>query len=318
MLRNNSFDVLVVATMSAGKSSLINAMIGQELLHSANEATTACVASIEHCAREKDFHGFCYSHTGHEYARQRHISPEQVRAWNADTKVKHIKIAGKFKTVPLPAVGLVLHDTPGANNSQDDRHAQVMLAAIREGSFKMVLYVLNAGQAQTNDDHALLVQLFKELSKRPQHQIVFILNKVDLLDPEKGEDLTACVKKTKAYLEAIGFDRPTIVPTIADAALCARKAINTEPLTRAQRWTLRQAMGDSKDYKQVLLQAAVVPDAIRRSITRNWKQLERVKQKTSKDIQARENIELQQLVTYSGIRTVETIIKNQRQKAAHS
>ena len=40
------FEVVVVATMSAGKSTVINALIGKELLHSANEATTATITRI--------------------------------------------------------------------------------------------------------------------------------------------------------------------------------------------------------------------------------------------------------------------------------
>jgi GTPase Era involved in 16S rRNA processing len=312
------FDVLVVATMSAGKSSFINAMIGRELLHTANEATTACVASVEHWANEKDFHGFCYSHAGHEFARQRHISSEQVRAWNANMEVNHIRLAGKFNISPRPAPGLVFHDTPGANNSQDDRHAQVMLEAVRTSSFKMLLYVLNAGQLETLDDCTLLERLCKELALRPQHQIVFILNKVDLLDPERGEVLTACVRKTKTYLESIGFDRPVIVPTMADAALCARKALNAEPLTRVQRWKLHHAINDLKDNQQALLHTAIVPDAIRRSVLKDWKQLEMIRRASANDAQACETLELRQLVAYSGIRTVETLIKNQRRKAAHS
>ena len=307
-----------MATMSAGKSSFINAMIGRELLHAANEATTACVASVEHWANEKDFHGFCYSHAGQELARQRHISSEQVRAWNANMEVNHIRLAGKFNISPRPEPGLVFHDTPGANNSQDDCHAQVMLEAVRTGSFKMLLYVLNAGQLETKDDCTLLERLCKELALRPQHQIVFVLNKVDLLDPERGEYFTACVLKTKAYLEAIGFDRPVIVPTMADAALCARKALNAEPLTRVQRWKLHHAINDLKDYKQALLHAAIVPDVIRRSVLRDWKQLEVLRRASVHDAKASEALELQQLVAYSGIRTVETLIKNQRRKAAHS
>jgi ribosome biogenesis GTPase A len=38
--------VMVFATMSAGKSTFINSLIGSELLHSANEATTAAIASV--------------------------------------------------------------------------------------------------------------------------------------------------------------------------------------------------------------------------------------------------------------------------------
>ena len=43
---NKDFDVYVVATMSSGKSTLINAMLGQDLLPAANEATTATIARI--------------------------------------------------------------------------------------------------------------------------------------------------------------------------------------------------------------------------------------------------------------------------------
>ncbi|MEY1174872.1 dynamin family protein, partial [Escherichia coli] len=43
---NRDFNLYVVATMSSGKSTLINAMLGQDLLPAANEATTATIAQI--------------------------------------------------------------------------------------------------------------------------------------------------------------------------------------------------------------------------------------------------------------------------------
>jgi hypothetical protein len=43
---DRNFDVYVVATMSSGKSTLINAMLGTSLLPAANEATTATIARI--------------------------------------------------------------------------------------------------------------------------------------------------------------------------------------------------------------------------------------------------------------------------------
>ncbi len=43
---NRDFDVYVAATMSAGKSTFINAMLGCDLLPAANEATTATIATI--------------------------------------------------------------------------------------------------------------------------------------------------------------------------------------------------------------------------------------------------------------------------------
>ena len=39
--KNSQFEINVVATMSSGKSTLINALLGQQLMPAANEATTA-------------------------------------------------------------------------------------------------------------------------------------------------------------------------------------------------------------------------------------------------------------------------------------
>ena len=43
---NNDFDAYVIATMSSGKSTFINAMLGTDLLPARNEATTATIATI--------------------------------------------------------------------------------------------------------------------------------------------------------------------------------------------------------------------------------------------------------------------------------
>ena len=43
---NKMYPMLVMATMSSGKSTLINALLGEELLPSKNEACTAKIYSI--------------------------------------------------------------------------------------------------------------------------------------------------------------------------------------------------------------------------------------------------------------------------------
>ena len=217
--------------MSAGKSSLINALIGRELLPAGNEATTACLTRIERKQRAKYFRGSCFSHAGSELISQRKASIEHVRAWNLDAQVKHIHLAGKFSNVSRLPSKLVLHDTPGPNNSQDQRHAEMMLEAVRTVPFQSLCYVL----------------------------IIFILNKVDLLDPERGEDLATCVSNARAYLERLGFVEPVVVPMMADLALFARKALNESPLTRVERNKLRISMENvrfgehcARDLEQLL------------------------------------------------------------------
>jgi len=307
-----TFDVLVLATMSAGKTSFINALIGQELLHTANEATTACVTRIEHRQGAKRFSGACYCYNDTELASQRSPSVALLRDWNANANVKRISLAGAFKVVPRPAPGLVLHDTPGPNNSQDTSHARLMLEAIRNVSFKALCYVLNASQLGTRDDRLLLEQLREELAGKPAQPIYFILNKVDLLDPEKGESIEGYVHNAQRYLRDIGFEQPIIIPTMASAALYARKALSAETLTRAQRSKLRQVLDDLDANKRALLNATVAPDLIKHRVCKALYNLERKQQAKASDTRAYDNNQLHQLVTISGLKTVEALINHQR------
>lgn len=52
-----TYSVAVVATMSAGKSTLLNAMVGHRLLPARNEACTASVCRIEDCDELPAFRG---------------------------------------------------------------------------------------------------------------------------------------------------------------------------------------------------------------------------------------------------------------------
>lgn len=306
------FNVLVIATVSAGKSSLINALIGRELLHSANEATTACVASIEHRPHQSGFRGRCLSSTGRELVRHDGVSADQIRSWNNDAQVRRIDLSGPFRSSKGLATRLVLHDTPGPNNSMDADHEKRVFDAWRKIPAQFVLYVLDIGQLTTADNKALLVKLHRRIKARSGLRIAFVLNKVDLLDRERGEDLEGYVAQARAFLEEAGFTDPMVVPTMAAAALYATMARHDEPLTRGQRARLRQALQAMEDHEQRLVSAAIVPAAVRRRVFKDLSELEPIGPAPSGDDQAFAAEDWQRLVCMSGIRTVEHLIKHQR------
>jgi GTPase Era involved in 16S rRNA processing len=297
-------EILVAATMSAGKSTLINALIGRELLHSANEATTACLTSIEHSPRRKKFQGTRHFESGTEVLNN--LSAKEIQTWNSNPKTKYIKISGKFNTHPPPKSGLIFHDTPGPNNSQDGSHARILQEAIRTVPFKTLCYVLNASQLGTKDDQALLLQLHDLIPNISQRQIIFALNKIDLLDPERGESFKTCVNNARSYLWSVGFKQPIIVPTMATAAIHARKALSTATLTRMQSSKLCQSLNEIEHIGQDLLHASHIPDSIRKQISDELNAL-KISQKT----EPQESHALKELITYSGIRTIETLINHQ-------
>lgn len=304
------FEVMVAATVSAGKSSLINALLGQELLHTANEATTACVTRLEHGVERKAFMAECHDRNGTAIARRRSLSAEMLREWNADSRVASISLKGNFRGASLPSSGLVIYDTPGPNNSQNKGHGQKTRAALNTISANALLYVLNAGYLGTQDDRMFLDSLLKKPAAG--RSTIFILNKVDLLDPERGEDIGDYVGKAQRYLVDAGFPDPMVVPTIADAALHARQAMNRAELSRSQRSRMTRTLAEFDDRKHELIETALVPERIRQRLRKELDMLEANRAASAPGSWQYEKNQLQQLVVLSGVRTVEAVLQHAR------
>ncbi|MBN6071298.1 dynamin family protein [Aggregatibacter actinomycetemcomitans] len=266
-MNKNIFEVIVVATMSAGKSTVINALIGKELLHSANEATTATITRIHDKDGLPHFSGKAYGYDAKCLAENHEINAETLKKWNADPSIKTIDLIGDIAAIRNDDAELVIYDTPGPNNSQNDNHEALTMEVINDGSYGMILYVLNATQLRVNDDRCLLKKIVNTLSKNKE--IIFLLNKVDCLDEEKGEHLDKIVANTYEYLTELGFYQPVIIPTSATYALVATKAINEEKLTRYQRAELKSALDTSN--KQMILEATV-PSDVKSDLTKLLKQ----------------------------------------------
>ena len=241
-MKKQTFDVIVIATMSAGKSTVINALIGKELLHSANEATTATITRIHDKDDLPFFSGNAYGYKSEFLAEAHNIDAQTLKEWNANPKIKMIDLMGDIEALYNDEAELVIYDTPGPNNSQDDNHEALTMEVINDGNYGLILYVLNATQLGVNDDRSLLEKINETLGKAPNKEILFLLNKADCLDEEKGERLDQVVIRTQKYLTEVGFKNPTIIPTAANYALVLQKMLNNIPLTRAEKSELRLAL----------------------------------------------------------------------------
>ncbi|MGC6248222.1 dynamin family protein [Bisgaard Taxon 45] len=233
------YEVVVIATMSAGKSTIINALIGQELLHSANEATTATITRIHDKDDLPYFSGDAYSYKNERLYESDKIDANEIKRWNADPTIKTIHLEGNIEALHNDVMDIVIYDTPGPNNSQDDNHEELTMEVIENGNFGLILYVLNATQLGVNDDYSLLHKIQESFKKNKEKEIIFLLNKADMLDSEKGENIETIINKTKHYLMNIGFIEPIIIPTSANQALICQKVINREKITKTQLADLR-------------------------------------------------------------------------------
>lgn len=295
-------NIIVAATMSAGKTSLINALLGTDLLWSANEAATATITRIQHAGQDqKTMRGICFNWEGKRYQMADSVDNQLLHTWNDSPLVKHIELSGCVKAFSKSRFLPVIYDTPGANNSQDSSHAILLKEALEECDDGIVVYVLNATQPATRDDARLLGEIKQHLDARPGKQIIFVLNKIDELDEDKGETTAHAVQAAARYLEQNGFSAPVIIPAMMQCALVARKMLTRLRTSRSQTHHLRNELARFRLNKHVLNNAALIPQPLRETLRQEL--THSAVSTASNDEFCRS--ELRQFAAYNGVRTLE-------------
>ena len=203
---NKFIDIAVVATMSAGKSTLVNSLLGTELMHSANEATTAKITVLEQDNQLDKYVGSAKTGSGITMRPYSPITAEILREWNRENRIAEVSLRGPFENVAPLAKPIRIYDTPGPNNSRDETHGQILEGFLSKNKLDVVLYVLNATQIGINDDQALLKLLISKAEKNIGN-IIFIINKIDALDEERGETMLSVTEKVTQYLENNGVNK---------------------------------------------------------------------------------------------------------------
>ena len=146
------FELAVIATMSSGKSTLLNSLLGRELMPSKNEACTATIVRIKDVDGMKNVSALCLDENEKVIIDEvSNVTVENMREFNDNEKVSYIDVNLDIPFVSSHNLELVLLDTPGPNNSRDERHKEKTYKVINE-SDPLVLYVLNATQLGINDD----------------------------------------------------------------------------------------------------------------------------------------------------------------------
>lgn len=222
--RSREFPVDVIATMSAGKSTLINALLGQKLMPAKNEACTATITEI-HDTDESHFQADVYDTAGKKFKSVDPLNLSEMEALNQDSRVFKIRARGDIPFVSAEEMALVLVDTPGPNNARTEAHRAATYRMLSESSKPLILYVLNARQLGINDDSQLLNQVAESMKvggKQSKDRYIFVLNQVDAF--KSGEDsVEEAIHHAEDYLSTKGIENPNIYPASALTALNIRE-----------------------------------------------------------------------------------------------
>ncbi|MGB3755435.1 MAG: dynamin family protein [Rivularia sp. (in: cyanobacteria)] len=243
-LKEQKYQVAIIAAMKAGKSTFINALIGADVLASESEACTVCRTDIRPIDAEQTPRLLEYQEGERkpivlvegeaEKIRQAFLErTRQIRETNNPDNTISFELEYPIEAISkVPSLaGFRLIDTPGPNEWQSDSFnttalKQTALEALR--TCDAILFILDYTSFKDNTNSELLKELIEQRSeflKQDAGKIYFILNKVDRKS-EKDRQIPDVIKDLRKTLISFGIPQPIICPVSALQGLLSRLIIN--------------------------------------------------------------------------------------------
>lgn len=194
--------IIVTANMSAGKSTLINALIGKAIARTSQEVCTGNVCYLYNKAYE-DEHIHLLTEELHLCA-----TPEDLRGydWNGT-----ISIASYFAGIEPDVPRLCIMDTPGVDAALHKEHSRMTRDALLRDNYDTILYVVSPTRLGTDAEKKHLHWVAQNLQK---YKIIFVLNKLDNYH-DFSDSIADSLYAFQKELVEIGFADPVICPISA-------------------------------------------------------------------------------------------------------
>ncbi len=266
-LEEDRFHLVVVGEFNHGKTTFVNALLGEEALAVGVTPTTAAIHHIRWAERPE---AFVVSTAGEKRA----IPFDEAKrfAVGGGATTEHVDYLEIGYPAALLKERILLVDTPGVNDLSLQR-ADITYSYIPRAD--AVLFLLDAGQILKESERVFLND---KLLKGSRDKIVFVVTKWDLLSAEEQREALAYAKN---HLSSLVKD-PVVFPVSAETALAGRVGESGLPelfghLTRflaeeRGRILLDNALGEGLAAGELLSKGI---DARRRSIQMKSEELER-------------------------------------------
>ncbi|MDJ0735579.1 MAG: dynamin family protein [Nostocaceae cyanobacterium] len=205
-LRQGVFRLLVLGDMKRGKSTFLNALIGEKLLPSDVNPCTAVLTVLRYGAEKKvtvyfndgkipqelDFQSFKYKYT---------IDPAEAKKLEQEKKQAFPDVSHAVVEYPLPLLekGIEIVDSPGLN----DTEARNELSLGYVNNCHAILFVMRASQPCTLGERRYLENYIKGRGL----SVFFLINawdqvKESLIDPDDEEELQEAEERLRQVFKA--------------------------------------------------------------------------------------------------------------------
>ena len=197
--RKKPYKIMVTATMSAGKSTFINALVGERVASTNN---LACTGRL-HYIYSKPVDDFLIG----KWDRQIVLDAKNSILNESEETQERISYESIYFKGRLSGKQCMILDTPGVNSAEYHNHGECTNNAIKCGAFDALIFLINYEHIGTDDEVAHLSFIKQYVSERVP--LIFCVNKID---SKKRADMALEDKMSdvKEYLKMQGFQDATI------------------------------------------------------------------------------------------------------------
>lgn len=327
---NSDFRIVIVAPMSSGKSTLINAIVGRDLLPAVNQATTAVITEIKDNDQFEDFEVNADDKYGNNVAKNKKATKKVISELNykkdpkdpegKEALIHLVQLEGPIPNLPSDMLNTVFVDTPGGNNSQNIEHEQLMDEAINDENKSLILYVFNGAQLGTNDSNIILQKIANAMKnstngKQSRDRFLFVANRMDEFDVS-DEPYEEVIENTiLPQLASNGITEPNLFLASAQTAKLIRMVSNGEELSEKEEEDLETLVKRFNRLNRMLPKYASLNSTDRdKLIAEAEKYIDAGKKAES--IKESEKYKYKAAEINSGIPAIETAIREYLQKYA--
>ncbi len=251
------FQVAVLALVKSGKSTLINALMGEEYLPATNTPETARIVRIRH---RTDAGPGALLEKGTVKAAGAEAIRTYLKSLNDEARQKdqapledEVVLEAQLQALTGRALGdhhFELLDTPGPNEAGTQLLKGTVERVLSEAD--VIIYVLDYSKLKTAEEQQLLELLRDmrpELLQRFSERLFFVVNKIDMqnrngLPQKETAAYVAALLKNQLNLR-IASDR--ILPLSAENALLARLVAGAHPSEKALNDFVEEAFGTLRE-----------------------------------------------------------------------
>lgn len=207
-------NIVFTATMSTGKSTLINAVMGKDLAPSKATACTSNIANFRACPVEGNFYNY-----SDKNGVQIFLDLTDMKRFIGSSNYCYVN--SYFNSI-LSEKKVNIIDTPGVDYSIDTTHGDITRSELKNLNIDVLVYIISAQNfgAKGDDEHLKFIRENVRYKK--------LILAINMLDTSSSEDdsILDIISNIKKYLEKLEFKDFIIAPLSGRGGLVLKSYLN--------------------------------------------------------------------------------------------